>query len=332
MSRRRRVRVVGLAACLAALVVLFAVGWARERPLGPTGQWLVAAGLEPRFETIAGRHIRFVRRGSGPTIVLLHGFASSIYTWKDVLPVLAREHDVVALDLPGFGQSECPPDLSFDEYPGVVVGLLDRLGLTRATVVGNSLGGAVAAVVAAEKPERVERLVLVDAAGFNLEEKHRPWAIRAVGSRPVASVLDRLPLRRLLVGASLRQVFFDDALVTGERIDEYLAPVLRPSTPPAVRSLLASSAGHPDAVQKLLPKVTAPALIIWGREDAWIPVRDADRFAAALSGSRVVVLDRCGHMPQEERPEEVARLIEGFAPHGGPVLPSEVGEGKKLGE
>lgn len=322
MSRRRRVLLVGLAACLAALALL-ALGWARERPLGPTGQWLVAAGLEPRFEAIAGRRIRFVRRGSGPAIVLVHGFASSIYTWKDVLPVLARDHDVVALDLPGFGQSECPPDLSFDEYPRVVVGLLDRLGLTRATVVGNSLGGAVAAVVAAQRPERVERLVLVDAAGFNLDEKQRPWAIRVVGSRPVAAVLDRLPLRRLLVGTSLRQVFFDDALVTGERIDEYLEPVLRPSTPPAIRSLLASHAGHPDVVQKLLPKVTAPALIVWGREDVWIPVGDAERFAAALPGSRVVVLDRCGHMPQEERPEEVARLIEDFAPRGGPVPPPE---------
>jgi pimeloyl-ACP methyl ester carboxylesterase len=163
----------------------------------------------------------------------------------------------------------------------------------------------------------VRRLVLVDAAGFNLEETKRPWPIRAVGSPRVAAVLDRLPLRRLLVGASLRQVFFDDALVSGERVDEYLAPLVRPGAPQAIRSLLASRSLRPDAVEKLLPRVSAPALVVWGREDTWIPVRDADRFAAALPGSRVVVLDRCGHMPQEERPAEVAGLIGEFARGGG---------------
>ncbi|HEY6552768.1 MAG TPA: alpha/beta fold hydrolase, partial [Vicinamibacteria bacterium] len=108
MSRRRRWLLGGVAAILA----LLALGWSRERPFRPTGQWLTVAGLEPQFATIAGRRIRFVRKGAGPAVVLLHGFASSIYTWKDVLPLLAPDHDVVAVDLPGFGQSDCPPDLS----------------------------------------------------------------------------------------------------------------------------------------------------------------------------------------------------------------------------
>lgn len=321
MSRRARTFLGGLVALLAMGLALFVFGSARERTLGPTGRWLAAAGLEPRFETVAGRRVRFVRKGSGPPIVLLHGFASSIYTWKDVLPVLARDHEVVALDFPGFGQSDCPTDLTFDEYPAVVLGLLDRLGVSRASVVGNSMGGGVAAVLAAERPERFERLVLIDAAGFNLEEQKRPWPIRIMGSAPVASVLDQMPLRRLLVGMSLRQVFFDDALVTGERVDEYLEPVLRPEAPRAIRSLLASRSLRPDVVRKLLPRITAPALIVWGREDRWIPVSDADRFRTALPGSRVVVLDRCGHMPQEERPAEVARLIEDFQGGGAAAAP-----------
>lgn len=316
MSRRRRVVLGGLAVGIVLALALFAVGSSRERKMGPTGRWLVARGLEPRFETLAGRRVRYVRKGTGPAMVLLHGFASSIYTWKDVLPVWARDHDVIALDLPGFGQSECPPDLSFEEYPSVVIGLLDRLGLSNATLVGNSMGGAVAVTVAAQRPDRVDRVVLIDAAGFNLEEKKRPWPIRVVGSGPVAAVLERLPLRRLLVEASLRQVFFDDALVTPERTDEYLEPVLRPSASPAIRSLLASRSLHPAAVQLLLPKITAPVLILWGQQDEWIPLADAARFASALPSSRVVVLDHCGHMPQEEKPIDVARLVEEFARPG----------------
>jgi pimeloyl-ACP methyl ester carboxylesterase len=314
MSRKRRFVLGGLGVGLVLALALFAVGSSRERPMGPTGRWLVAAGLEPRFENLAGRRVRFVRKGAGPAMVLLHGFASSIYTWKDVLPVWARDHDVVAVDLPGFGQSECPPSLSSEEYPAVVIGLLDRLGLSRATLVGNSMGGAVAATVAAQRPDRVDRVVLIDAAGFNLDEKKRPWPIRVVGSAPVAIVLERLPLRRLLVEASLRQVFFDDALVTPERIDEYLEPLLRPSASPAIRSLLASRALHPGAVQQLLPKITAPVLILWGRQDEWIPVADAARFASALPGSRTALLDQCGHTPQEEKPMDVARIVEEFAP------------------
>jgi pimeloyl-ACP methyl ester carboxylesterase len=308
MSRRRK---AGLF-ILAAAALLFALGSARERTFAPTGGWLAAAGALPRFESVAGRRVRFVRKGSGPAIVLLHGFASSLYTWKDVLPVLAQGHDVLALDLPGFGQSDCPPDLSSDEYPRVVLGLLDRLGISRASLVGNSLGGSVVLAVAAERPALVERLVLVDAAGFNLQEKKRPWIVRLVGAPPMAALLDGLPVRRLLVEMSLRQVFFDDSLVTSARVDEYLEPMLRAGAPRAIRSLLASRSLHPDSMQKLLGRITAPTLVLWGREDQWIPVGDAERFAAALGGAKVVVLDRCGHMPQEERPAEVARLVTAF--------------------
>src|SRR6266704_6842883 len=110
--------------------------------------WPKAAGLEPRFETLSGLRIRYVRAGDGPVVVLLHGFASSIFTWKDVLPGLARSRTVVALDFPGFGESEQPRDLDVGIYPGIVLGLMDRLGIVRATLVGNSMGGAVATVLA----------------------------------------------------------------------------------------------------------------------------------------------------------------------------------------
>ncbi len=175
--------------------------------------------------------------------------------------------------------------------------------------------------VAAERPERVERLVLVDAAGFNLQEKKRPWPLRLVGSAPVAALLDRMPLRRLLVEASLRQVFFDDALVTGERIDEYLEPVLRPEAARAIRSLLASRSLHPDVVQRAPAPDHRPDPHRLGARGPMDPGDGCRPLPAALPGSRVVVLDRCGHMPQEERPAEVARLIADFEGRGAAAAP-----------
>ena len=128
----------------------------------------------------------------------------------------------MALDLPGFGESDRPADLSLEHLPRAVVGLMDRLGIERAALVGNSMGGATAAIVAATAPGRVSGLVLIDAAGFNLEPEARPAMVRLTTSW-AAPVLGLLPGKRLIVERSLRQVFHDDSLVTPERVSEYLA-------------------------------------------------------------------------------------------------------------
>jgi len=218
---------------------------------------------------------------------------------------------VVALDLPGFGGSERPADLSFADFPRAVVGLLDRLGIGRAALAGNSMGGATAAILAAGERDRVSQLVLLDAAGFNLEPRARPAAVRLAGSR-LAPALALVPGKRLIVAHSLRQVFHDDRLVTDERVAEYLAGVLVPGTFAALASLGASLAERPALVADALARVTAPTLVIWGADDRWIPLADADRFVAGIRGARKVVIPGCGHVPQEEKPAEVARLLLDF--------------------
>jgi pimeloyl-ACP methyl ester carboxylesterase len=304
--KRRRRRAAFLVLALLALALVLR----GERPPGPTGQWMAAAGLSPQFETVDGVRIRYVRAGTGPAVVLLHGFASSIVTWRDVMPALARSHDVVALDFPDFGGSEIRQGLPPSAFPRLVLALMDRLGIGRASLVGNSLGGGVAIVVAALHPERVDRLVLMDSVGYNLATGDRPWLLRAAGYRPVARLLEALPIRRPMVTLALRQVFHDDRLVAPERIDEYVAPLMRPGAVAAAQALLASGDGM--GVRDLVARVRVPTLVLWGREDAWVPVEHADRFVAAIPGSRKVVIEGCGHLPQEERPAEVTRLLQEF--------------------
>jgi pimeloyl-ACP methyl ester carboxylesterase len=310
-----------------ALALLLAAGLGGalalyDRPPVAPGSWLAAASLEARYETVDSHRLRYVRTGSGPAVVLVHGFGSSLYTWKDVIPALAASHDVVALDLPGFGESDQPADLSFEDFPRAVLGLMDGLGIEGAALVGNSMGGSTAVAVAAEAPERVVALVLVDSAGFNLGPSERPGLVSFAMSR-AGWLLARLPGKRLVVEASLRQVFHDASHVTPERLSEYLAAVRRPGTFPAIRSLGASLAGRQDAVSKALPRVQVPALVLWGGDDRWIPLAHADRFVAALPGSRKVVIPDCGHVPQEENPREVSRLLLEFlaqtAPAPGPA-------------
>jgi pimeloyl-ACP methyl ester carboxylesterase len=298
---------VGLVVGMALLTA--AVYWPREAP--KTGAWMAAAGVEPRYETLDGRRIRYVRRGSGPAVILLHGIASSLYTWKDVLPGLAADHDVVALDFPGFGGSDVPPALSVELLHDTVVGLMDRLALPQATLVGNSLGGAVASFVTARHPERVSRLVLIDSAGFRMAAESRPALLRYV-SAPLGAVLVRLPRPRPILSLGLRQVFFDDRLVTTERVDEYEAPLLRPGALEAMRSMLQARAPSAAEYEAMLRGARHPTLVLWGAEDRWIPRSDADLYASAIPGARKVVLPECGHMPQEERPAETLRLVREF--------------------
>ena len=304
---RRWLRWAALA-LFALPLALLALG---ERPARPTGRWLREARLEEHFETVDGIRVRYVRKGQGPSLVLLHGLGSSIYSWSDVFDGFARRHDVVAIDLPGFGLSDQPQDLAFARLPRALLGLMDRLRLERASLVGNSLGGAVAVVVAAERPERVERLVLIDAAGFNLAPEDRPAILRFVSAVP-RLLLERLPVRRRLTRTALRQVFLDPAKVTEERVEEYAAPMLRTGAVSSLHSLLTSSSNEIDHFEELLARVSVPTLILWGREDRWAPVADADRFGAAIPGSRTIILRRCGHIPQEERPAETQVLVESF--------------------
>jgi pimeloyl-ACP methyl ester carboxylesterase len=279
-----------------------------QAPPRATGAWMARAGVTPRFVDVAGQRLRYVRRGSGPPLLLVHGFSASIYTWAEALPPLAARHDVVAVDLPGFGGSDVPARFDSNAAAELIARAMDALGLPRASLAGNSLGGALAAVTAARHPERVDKLILIDAAGYNFALADRPAMLRLAGRVP-ASVLAALP-RRPLTRLGLQQVFFDDTRVTPEKVEEYLAPAARPGAQAFAHRLLTEGDGF--GLPAALRQVRAPTLVIWGADDAWIPVRDADRFVRDIPGARKVVLPDCGHVPQEEKPEEVAKLILDF--------------------
>jgi len=306
---RTLLRALAGVALLALLFVGLLAGYDRRAPRPVP--WMQALHLQPRYATVDGHRLRYVRTGHGPAVVLVHGFGSSIYTWKDVIPGLAADRQVVALDLPGFGLSDRPADLTVEDLPRAVVGVMEVLGISRAVLVGNSMGGAAVALVAAVAPERCGALVLIDAAGFDMDPRDQPALVRVVLS-PLGAMLARLPGKRLAVELVLRQVLHDPRLVTDERVAEYLRAARRPGSVAALRSLGASLRGRPGVVQDALARVRAPTLVVWGKEDDWIPLRDAARFAAAIAGAKEMVIADAGHLPQEERPQELLRVLREF--------------------
>ena len=153
--------------------------------------------------------------------------------------------------------------------------------------------------------------MLVDAAGFRLAVESRPALLRW-SAGPLGAAFARLPRARPLLELGLRQVFHDPAYVTPERVDEYEAPMLRPGAITALRSMLNAPTPPPGAYEELLRALRQPTLVVWGAQDRWIPAADAHRFAGAIPGARLVVLESCGHLPQEERPAATLRLTREF--------------------
>lgn len=255
-------------------------------------------------------------RGAQP-LVFVHGLSGSWPNWLEQLPTFAATHRVITLDLPGFGHSPMPrQEISISGYARVLEQLLDQLGVDAAAVVGNSMGGFIAAELAIAYPQRVERLVLVSAAGISTYN-HRGSvtvlpAMRQV-ERSLAAVTawtaaksDTVARRARLRDATLNLVVRHPSRLDSALAAEQLRGAGKPGFMQAFEAVL-----HYD-VRERLPEIACPTLIVWGDRDRIIPVRDADLFAELIPNSRKVVFGDTGHVAMLERPDSFNALLAEF--------------------
>jgi pimeloyl-ACP methyl ester carboxylesterase len=265
-----------------------------------------------RFADVDGVRVHYQEKGSGTPLVLIHGFTSSNYSWKDVFEPLSRTFKVIALDLKGFGFSGKPEgDYSRRAQAILVMHLLDQLGIDKAWLAGSSMGGEVALNVAIANPQRVAGLVLIDSAGVPVPGSGS-LAPRYLLVPVVGRALTALALRSdKLVREGLSKSFYDDRKVTDDRVAAYYLPLqTRDGQRAALRARIQTGQ---FPVEPELPKITAPTLILWGREDELIPLEAGRKLNSLIKNSRLVIIDNCGHLPQEEMPsrviEELTRFI-----------------------
>jgi pimeloyl-ACP methyl ester carboxylesterase len=278
----------------------------------PNGQ-VPHPGIHDHFVTINDVNYHYTEYpGPGQDIFLLHGFASSTYTWEKVAPILqAKGYHVWALDMKGFGWSDKPEDADYSPWQLMkeANAWMDKMGLRKVVFVGNSLGGAIAWNMALVHPEKVKKLVLIDAAGFMDE---MPVPVRLAGL-PGAAGVARLFLGRWIIQDTLKQVYFDPASVTAEQVDAYYNRLRTENALGALTALGRSvSTISSEEYALRIPEIQVDTLIIWGRDDAWIPLQDGFKFKEALPNATLEVIPFCGHIPQEEKPEETAHLIIDF--------------------
>lgn len=278
---------------------------------------------------VRGTNVHWLEAGSGdPPFLLIHGFGSSVAKWLDALPLLGADRRAIALDLPGFGQSDAPPGSYSPAWlAGAVRAFCDEVGVDRAIWVGNSLGGLVAVHGAAAWPERVAGLIGVDAALPS--DGGRPSA-RVVASfiAPAVPVLGNLIYRQYvrrppeqLVRESLERNFANPNRISETTlralVEDARSRVGRPDHARAVvavnRQMMWALSARREATWAILRAVQVPTLFIWGANDRLIPVDAGRRAVEMLPGSDLIVIDDCGHNPQMECPEEFAASVIAFA-------------------
>lgn len=277
---------------------------------------------EDHFVKVGGSNIHYWVEGAGPAVILVHGLASSAEFWQYNVRPLSRGHRVYAVDLLGFGRSEkAIAEFSLPFGASFLADFMDNLQIERATLVGNSLGGVVCAQFAVQFPERLERLILVGSAGFGRELQLflRLWSVPILGGMTFSLYQRAFPVLK-------RWVFYDSRSMDGEWVSGAAAMVRRPgvkeSSLRVVRLGVDMSGQREELVRDLhlrLAHMTAPTLVIWGSHDPVVPVSHAYAAEELIPNSKVRIMDRCGHTPQVERPQEFNQLVLDFLgePHSG---------------
>ncbi|HMF55374.1 MAG TPA: alpha/beta hydrolase [Pyrinomonadaceae bacterium] len=242
--------------------------------------------------TIYGQKIHYVEAGSGPVVILLHGLGGNTTNWALNIAPLAQKFRVIVPDQLGFGASSRPfINYRVGTYVDFLDGLYKELRIERASLVGNSMGGWIAVAYALAHPEKVERLVLIDAAGYALPANIDASTLSALNPST------REDMRKL---ASL--VFYNKQFTTDAAVDFMLTERMTASDGYTIQSLIESIKRHEDLLDNRLAAIKQPTLIIWGRSDGLLPLAEwGERFHREIQGSQLLVIEQAGHVPQVEQ-------------------------------
>lgn len=270
----------------------------------PDSQFVEIDGLEIHYKTF-GQKNRYM--------FLLHGFGSSTYTWEKVVGELSKYYTVISYDRPAFGLTERRFDLKYNPYTNnyqleLLKKMMDHLNIPKAVVVGNSAGGFVALNFALAYPERVEALVLVDAAVLNND-----WTngfVRFLMNIPQVNHVGPDVVGRLMEKSfeeALNEAYFDPSKITEKNKEAYTRPTKVLGWKKALWEFT-KSARYED-ITRDLEKINCPVLIIHGKQDRLIPVRESEELAKKFKNAVLCVIDNCGHLPQEECPKEFIECL-----------------------
>lgn len=269
---------------------------------------------ESRFLNVQGMDVHYRVTGDGPALLLIHGIGSCLHTWSKWHDILSEDFTVISLDLPGFGLTGPHPsgDFSIQMYMKVFDHLLDHLGVKKACVAGNSLGGLMTWNYASRRPARVRRIALLNAAGFNVRKRDVSDVAFLMSIHPATRRVTHYFTPASMVRQSLENCVTDTALITDEKVRLYHEHILREGNRESFSRVLEGLIVNQRDNLPDIAAIQAPTLILWGDEDALINVNDAFRFHQAIRNSELIIYENIGHLPMLEIPEKSAADVRAF--------------------
>jgi pimeloyl-ACP methyl ester carboxylesterase len=286
-------------------------------PLENTVSAETFADDDSKFIEVNGVDVHYKIYGEGePVFILLHGFGASLFSWREVTGPLAQFGTVIAYDRPAFGLTERPMEwegespYSQDSQVKLVIGLMDALGIEKATLVGNSAGGTISMLTALKYPERVTRLILVDPAVY--AGGGAPAWVRPLLGTPQFDHLGPLFARQLQAQGTefLKTAWHDPSKITPEIFEGYQEPLQVENWDKALWELTVSSSE--SRLVERLPEFNLPILVITGDDDRIVPTEQSLRLAEEIPNAELAVIPQCGHVPHEECPAVFMQAVTEF--------------------
>ncbi|PSL52278.1 pimeloyl-ACP methyl ester carboxylesterase [Saccharothrix carnea] len=312
----------GAVAVLVAAVLFVAYVWQPPAVEGYRSPYLDR--VESLYVDSPVARFHYTKTGQGTPVVLVAGGAQWLYSFRDTIPVLAENHTVYAVDLPGQGYTEAVDGFPYT-FPAMADALgsfLDAVGVERASLVGHSWGGAWSLSFVERHPQRVDRLVLLDSPGLDEE----PASQTALFDVPVVGEAAVKLMRRTDFETSLRSAFAHRERVDAEVVDETWAWLSRPERRAAFVDLVRNQDFGP--IEQGLGGITARTLVVWGQDDRWLPASYAHEYGRRIPGAEVRVVPGAGHNVHEDDPARVSPILAEFLLRPGRVLAENVVRGR----
>ena len=261
-----------------------------------------------KFVAIQGMNVHYRDEGEGPVYVLLHGTAASLHTWDKWTKELSKNYRVIRLDLPAYGLTGPHPQKKYqlDDYRIFLEEFFNKLEINELMIAGNSLGGAIAWYYSSFHQDQVSQLHLLNPGGFST--KNKPLVIK-LAKIPVLNKILRYVTPRSFIKMNLKEVYYDESKLSNKKIETYRDLILRESNRQSFIDRAYIKAIDHTIRLKL---IYTPTLILWGKQDAWIPSYNAKLFDDLLPNSEVAIMDETGHIPMEERPMESLEIVKNF--------------------
>ena len=289
-----------------------ALNWQNDLPLNELKQKY--ANSESEFVEIDGMPVHYRDEGNTSDsipLVLIHGTGASLHTWEEWVKALKENHRIITFDLPAYGLTGPNPtgDYSQDYYVGFVDKLLTRLSVNKCILGGNSLGGGITWAYSLEHPERVQKMILVDAGGYPMTSKSVPIAFQ-LARIPILNSIFQYVTPRSVIEKSIRNVYVHDERITDKLINRYYDLALREGNRKAFIDRMKISIVSDKYLT--IKTLILPTLIIWGQQDGLIPITVGEQFHHDLPNDTMIVFKDLGHTPMEEDPSNTVKAVKYF--------------------